>query len=456
MNRNPNMSLQKTPMPVLDIANWTTDFEEAELGYTTEQAILEAGRCLDCPGRYCSASCPLHMPIPEFIGKIQEGDFNGAYDLIAAVNPLPEISCRVCPKERQCEKNCTRGIKGEPTAIGWLERFAAEHGRSAKVKEIPPKKAAACSLKVAIAGAGPAGLACGEVLAMKGYAVEVYEADHCAGGVPVSGIPRFILPDRIMAEYLQQITALGVIIHTNSPFGKKLTIGNWQEKGYDALFIASGTGCPILLDIEGKTLPQVYTAKDYLNTAKTVPDSLRRSGHKSVAVIGGGNTAIDVCRSALRLGVENVYLIYRRTREEMPARRDEMANAEAEGVQFQFLSAPTRITGESRVTGLVCTKMKLQAPDYPGGRKNVSPMNDTEFLLEVDAVITALGFSPVPTIGIPADTSGYVLVGRDGVTTPVPGIFAGGDITGTTSSVIAAVAAGKKAAIAIDKYLNTK
>lgn len=451
----PNMSLVKTPVPTQDMAVRMANFNEVELGYSKEQAMAEAARCLNCPGRYCAASCPINTPVPEFIKLIRDGDLSGAYKVISDANPMASFSCRVCAQERQCEKNCTRGIKGEPTAIGRLERFVTDWHRLNKMdisKEAEkPERNGKC---VAVIGSGPAGLACAERLAQAGYAVDIYESRPYAGGIPAYGIPNFVLPEDILAEYLEYLTDLGVAIHLNKTVNGDFSVKYLLEHGSDAVFVAAGAGRPVRLEIEGETLPNVYSAEDYLLAAKRNPDLLRQADHRTVIVVGGGNTAIDVCRNAKRFGAEKVYLLYRRTRKEMPARQTEIRYAEEEGIEFCFLTQPVRMIGETQVTGVGCIRMELCDPDYPCGRANVRPLLNQEFILEADALVTALGHEPIPMEGLPVDAAGYVKVNKDGISTSLDGVFAGGDITGGEATLIGAVAAGKKAAQAIDKYLN--
>jgi len=450
--QKPNMSLTKTPILTQDMIERKTSFQEVELGYTKEQAIEEARRCLNCPGRYCVDSCPIKTPVPEFIKLIRSGDFKEAYKVLSNLNPISAMSCRVCPKERQCEKNCTRGIKGEPTAIGRLERFITDWYRKNYRSTIEvPKSNGQC---IAVAGSGPAGLVCAKMLAQEGYKVHVYEAKPYAGGVPADGIPKFVLPDEILEEYLGNLTELGITIHLNKPINEQFTVLDLLNDGNDAVFIATGIGRSICLGIEGETLPNIYTASEYLLRAKRNPDSLRQAAHHTVAVVGGGNTAIDVCRSAIRLGAKEVHLIYRRTRGDMPARIDEIQYAQEEGIQFHFLTQPVKLLEEKGKISVVCSPMEICEPDYPGGRANVRPLPDQEFILKVDSVVTALGYSPIPMAGIPADEEGYIKVNKDGISTQIKGVFAGGDAAGGNTTLISAAAAGKKAARAIDEYLR--
>lgn len=457
--QKPNMSLAKTPVYTQGITERMANFQEVELVYIKEQAMEEARRCLNCPGRYCSVSCPINTPVPEFIDLIRRGDFKGAYEVISKVNPISSMSCRVCPKERQCEKNCTRGIKGEATAIGRLERFVTDwyHVNQRRT----PQKPEANGRRVAVAGSGPAGLVCAKILAQKGYVVHIYEARPYAGGIPAYGIPKFVLPDEILEEYLENLAALGVTIHLNSPVNEKFSVQNLLAAGNDAVFIATGTWKSIHLGIQGEGLPNVYTASDYLLMSKRDPDSLCQAKHHRIAVVGAGNTAIDVCRSAIRLGTKEVHLIYRRTRAEMPARTDEIDYAREEGVQFHFLTQPVRMLDNDGGIEVICSPMAICEPDYPGGRNNVMLLPEQEFGLKVDAVVTALGYEPVPIAGVPTDDKGYIKVNKDGISTPLEGIFAGGDVTGGNvaggdTTLISAAAAGKKAAQAIDEYLRQK
>jgi len=450
----PNMSLKKTPALTQAIAERRQNFREVELVYTKEQAMEEAKRCLNCPGRYCAVSCPINTPVPEFIELIRDGDFKGAYEVISDMNPISPMSCRVCAQERQCEKNCTRGIKGEATAIGRLERFVMDWYRINDKSML--KKPEANGQRVAVVGSGPAGLVCAKILAQAGYGAQIYEAGPYAGGVPAYGIPDFVLPDEILNEYLEDLAQLGVAIHLNKPVNDEFSVADILAEGNGAVFIATGAGRSILLGIEGETLPNVFTASGFLLGAKRSTESLRQRARHSIAVVGGGNTAIDVCRSAIRLGSKEVHLLYRRTREEMPARMDEIQYAMEEGVRFHFLTQPVRLLEAEGEIDVVCSLMETCEPDYPAGRANVRPVPNQELVLKVDAVVTALGYAPIPMAGIPVDDKGYIKVNKDGVSTEIEYLFAGGDAAGGDTTLISAAAAGKKAAWAIDRYLQKK
>jgi glutamate synthase (NADPH/NADH) small chain len=449
-----NLSLVKTEMRTLMVKERLSCFDEVEKGYTAEQAALEASRCLNCPGRYCAAACPVNTPVPEFIGHIREGDLASAYEFIAKFNPMPQFSCRVCAHERQCEENCTRAIKGQATAIGALERFVSDWRVNNPSRLISSDKN---GWRVAIAGSGPAGLACARELAKRGFAVEIFEAKPYPGGILAWGIPAFKLPKNVLPEYLEELSSLGVVIHCNTPVGESLPISALLgERGFNAVFAAVGCGKEKRLQIDGESLPNVYTSGQFLEAANRFPVAIRQLGHRRVAVVGGGDTAIDVCRAALRLGAEKVILLYRRTREEMPACRSEIGRAEEEGVEIMELTAPTRVCGNGKAEVLQCIRMRSTMPNYPGGRTNSAPLGGSEFIIEADAVVSALGFEPAHFLGIEQDERGYLQVGKDGVSTAFEGVFAGGDATGGRKAVIVAAGSGKKAALAVESYCNSK
>ncbi len=456
-----NMSPIKTPMPeqLPNVRN--KNFEEVSLGYTPEMAITEAERCLNCKNPVCVSGCPVNVQIPDFIKKIAEGDFEGAYLKISETNSLPAVCGRVCPQECQCEGKCIRGIKGESVAIGRLERFAADYYRENGKKK--PPKITQKGKKVAVIGAGPSGLTCAGDLAKLGYSVTIFEAFHTAGGVLVYGIPEFRLPKSIVADEIDGLKALGVEIKTDMVIGKTLSVDEITEMGYEAVFIGSGAGLPMFMGIDGEGSVGVYSANEFLtriNLMKAYLDDydtpIKRVN--SVAVIGGGNVAMDAARCAKRLGAENVYIVYRRGEEEMPARNEEIHHAKEEEIEFKLLCNPTRVLSDEngKVTGLECIKMELGEPDQSGRRRPVEIKN-SEFILPVESVIMALGTSPNPLIrtttnGIEANKRGCLVVDENMQTTKV-GVYAGGDAVTGAATVILAMGAGKTAAKAIDEYL---
>lgn len=459
-----DMSPERVKMPELDPDVRNKNFEEVALGYTPEMAIKEAGRCLNCKNAKCVTGCPVTVRIPDFIAKIAEGDFKGAYEKIHETSTLPAVCGRVCPQERQCEGKCVRGLKGESVAIGRLERFAADY----YLQNFEPQenKIAQNGKKVAVIGAGPSGLTCAGDLARMGYQVTVFEAFHIAGGVLVYGIPEFRLPKSIVAKEIDGLQKMGVEIMTDMVIGKVLSVDEIMDMGYEAVFIGSGAGLPMFMGIEGESGVGVYSANEFLtriNLMKAYLDGydtpIKRS--KSVAVVGGGNVAMDAARCAKRLGAEHVYIIYRRGEEEMPARREEIHHAKEEGIEFKLLSNPVRILTDenSRVTGIECIKMELGEPDKSGRRRPVA-VKDSEFTVDVDSVIMALGTSPNPLIrtttsGIGADARGCIIVDEN-MQTEKTGVYAGGDAVTGAATVILAMGAGKTAAKSIDEYLRDK
>ena len=463
--RKPNMDPKKAPMPSQDPNVRNKNFLEVCTGYSAETAMTEATRCLHCKHRPCVSGCPVNVQIPEFIAKVAEGDFKGAYEVINGTNALPAISGRVCPQESQCEQKCVRGIKGEPVGIGRLERFVADWYRENVVEK--PVKPESNGKKVAVVGSGPAGLTCASDLAKLGYQVTIFEAFHTAGGVLVYGIPEFRLPKAIVKSEVDKLQALGVEIMTDMVIGKVLSIDELFEMGYQAVFIGSGAGLPMFMNIPGEGLAGVFSANEYLtriNLMKAyLPDydtPILKS--KAVAVVGGGNVAMDACRCAKRLGAENVYIVYRRSREEMPARVEEIEHAEEEGIEFKLLCNPVRILGDEHghVVGMECVRMELGEPDESGRRRPVE-VPGSNFVLDVDTVIMSLGTSPNPLIrsttpGLEANKKGCLVVGEDTVSTTREGVFAGGDAVTGAATVILAMGAGKKAAAAIDEYLSKK
>ena len=461
----PNMSLKKNEMPsqAPDVRN--KNFLEVALGYTEEQALDEAQRCLHCKNKPCVAGCPVGIHIPDFIAKVAEGDFEGAYQIITQQSSLPAVCGRVCPQETQCEQKCVRGIKGEPVGIGRLERFVADwHNKN--VCEAP-RKPAPNGHKVAVIGSGPSGLTCAGDLAKKGYAVTVFEALHTAGGVLVYGIPEFRLPKDIVQKEIDGLKALGVDVQTNMVIGRVLSIDELLEQGYEAVFIGSGAGLPRFMNIPGENLKGVYSANEFLtrvNLMKTYqPGSDTPIEHaKRVAVVGGGNVAMDAARCAKRLGAEEVFIVYRRSEKELPARAEEVEHAKEEGIVFHLLNNPTQILGDENgnVKGMECIRMELGEPDASGRRRPVE-VPGSEFTLDVDCVIMAIGTSPNPLIkstteGLETQKWGGIIVNEETGLTSREGVYAGGDAVTGAATVILAMGAGKTAATAIDQYIQSK
>ena len=466
-----NMSLTRNAMPVQDALVRAHNFDEVALGYTEEQAIDEANRCLNCKNMPCVDGCPVKIHIPEFISKIKEGDFEGAYQTITKSSSLPAVCGRVCPQETQCESKCVRGIKGESVGIGRLERFVADWHNTFCTEE--PVKPTSNGHRVAIVGSGPSGLTCAGDLAKRGYDVTVYEALHTAGGVLVYGIPEFRLPKKIVAKEVDSLKKLGVHIETNVVIGKTLTIDELFEMGYEAVFVGSGAGLPNFMGIPGESLKGVYSANEFLtrnNLMKsylTNPETPIMKGGK-VAVVGGGNVAMDAARTALRLGADKVYIVYRRSMEELPARREEVEHAEEEGIEFRLLCNPTEILGYNNpddardpkngfVTGMTCVRMELGEPDERGRRRPVV-IPDSEFTIDVDTIIMSIGTSPNPLIksttdGLEVNRWGGIVVNEDGLTSR-NAVYAGGDAVTGAATVISAMGAGKTAAKAIDEALS--
>ena len=461
----PNMSMTKVPVPEQDAKVRSRNFEEVCLGYTKEQAMEEATRCLNCKNKPCVSGCPVNIHIPEFIAKVAEGDFKAAYEIISDTNALPGVSGRVCPQESQCEKYCVRGIKGEPVAIGRLERFVADWYRE-NINEMPVKPESN-GIRVAVVGSGPASLTCASDLAKQGYQVTMFEAFHTAGGVLVYGIPEFRLPKAIVANEVNKLTAMGVDLETDMVVGKTYTIDEMFEAGYEAVFVGSGAGLPMFMGIEGETLAGVYSANEYLtriNLMKAYLDTYDTpiKKIKKAAIVGGGNVAMDAARCAMRMGAEHVYVVYRRSEAEMPARVEEIHHAKEEGIEFLFLNNPTKILGDDkgRVRAMECIKMELGEPDASGRRRPVE-VPGSEFELEVDAVIMSLGTSPNPLIrsttpGLDTNKKGCLIADEETMATTREGVYAGGDAVTGAATVILAMGAGKKAAAAMDKYLKEK
>ncbi len=467
------LSSDRHEMPVQEPCVRVHNFDEVALGYSAETAIAEAKRCLNCKTKPCTQGCPVQIDIPSFIQKIQEGDFEGAYQIISQSSSLPAVCGRVCPQETQCEARCVRGIKGQPVAIGRLERFVADWHNT--FVEQPPQKPTPNGHKVAVVGSGPSGLACAGDLAKKGYAVTIYEALHVPGGVLVYGIPEFRLPKSIVSKEVESLAKLGVTIETNTVIGKTLTVDELFEVGYEAVFIGSGAGLPNFMGIPGESLNGVYSANEFLtrcNLMKAYLDNpetpVRKGG--TVAVIGGGNVAMDAARVAMRLGAEKVYVVYRRSMEELPARKEEVEHALEEGIEFRWLTAPLSIGGYHNpddprdpkngfVTDMTCIKMELGEPDERGRRRPVM-IEGSEYTLPVDTVIMSIGTSPNPLIkstteGLAVNHRGGIIVNEDALTSRT-GVYAGGDAVTGAATVISAMGAGKLAAKSIDEYLSNE
>ena len=465
-----NMNPVRNPMPTQDPKVRAHNFDEVALGYSEQTAIDEAMRCLNCKNMPCVDGCPVKIHIPEFIGKIKEGDFEGAYQIISKSSSLPAVCGRVCPQETQCESKCIRGIKGESVGIGRLERFVADWHNTFCTEE--PVKPQSNGHKVAVIGSGPSGLTCAGDLAKKGYDVTVFEALHTAGGVLVYGIPEFRLPKAIVAKEVDTLKKLGVKVETNVVIGKTLTIDELFEMGYEAAFIGSGAGLPNFMGIPGESYKGVYSANEFLTRSnlmkayKETPNTPIMKGGK-VAVVGGGNVAMDAARTALRLGADKVYIVYRRSLEELPARMEEVEHAMEEGIEFLLLNNPVEILGYNNpedprdprngfVTGMKCIKMELGEPDEKGRRRPIA-IPGSEFELDVDTVVISIGTSPNPLIkstteGLEVNRHGGIIVNEDGLTSR-DGVYAGGDAVTGAATVISAMGAGKVAAKAIDEAL---
>ena len=459
-----NMSLTKVPMPeqAPDVRN--KNFDEVALGYTAEMAMEEATRCLNCKNKPCVGGCPVNVPIPGFIEKVAEGDFEAAYEIITSENALPAICGRVCPQENQCEGKCVRGIKGQPVAIGRMERFVADyHMEHAEPVKAEIKKN---GKKVAVVGSGPSGITCAGELIKKGYDVTVFEALHKAGGVLSYGIPEFRLPKALVAREIKSVEDLGVDIETNVIVGRSVTIDELMEDGYEAVFVGSGAGLPRFLNIPGENLLGVYSANEFLTRVNLmkgykfpeVPTPVKVG--KRVAVVGAGNVAMDAARTAKRLGAEEVYIVYRRGMEELPARKEEVEHAEEEGIIFKTLNNPVEILGndEGMVCGMKCVEMELGEPDESGRRRPVEKP-DSEFVLDVDSVIMSIGTSPNPLIrsttpGLEANNRGCLITKDESGLTTRDNVYAGGDAVTGAATVILAMGAGKAAAKAIDEALR--
>lgn len=461
-----NMSLKKVAMPEQDPNVRNKNFEEVTLGYTKEMAMEEATRCLNCKNKPCVNGCPVNVPIPEFIEKVAAGDFEAAYEVITSENALPAICGRVCPQENQCEGKCVRGIKGEPVAIGRMERFVADyHMANAKPAEITIEKN---GKKVAVVGCGPAGITCAGELIKKGYDVTVFEALHKPGGVLSYGIPEFRLPKDLVAKEIETVQKLGVDIETNVIVGRSVTIDELMEDGYKAVFVGSGAGLPRFLNIPGENLLGVYSANEFLTRVNLMkgykfpecPTPVKVG--KKVAVVGAGNVAMDAARTAKRLGAEEVYIVYRRSEEEAPARLEELHHAKEEGIIFRFLNNPVGIEGneDGWVSSIEIVKQELGEPDASGRRSPV-PIEGSNYKIDMDTVIIAIGQSPNPLIrhttpGLDVQKWGGIIVDEDTMKTSKDGVYAGGDTVTGAATVILAMGAGKKAAAAIDEKLKSE
>lgn len=460
----PNMSLKKNEMPAQEPNVRNKNFKEVALGYSKETAVDEANRCLNCKNKPCVSGCPVNIDIPAFIQKVQQEDFEGAYDIISASSSLPAVCGRVCPQETQCEGKCVRGIKGDPVGIGRLERFVADWHNEHSTAEA--KKPESNGHKAAVIGAGPAGLTCAGDLARLGYEVTVFEALHLAGGVLVYGIPEFRLPKAIVQKEIDGLKALGVTINTNTVIGRTITVDELFEQGFEAIFIGSGAGLPRFMGIPGENLKGVYSANEFLTRTNLMKAYTENSDTpiqhaKNVAVVGGGNVAMDAARCAKRLGAENVYIVYRRGEAEMPARNEEIEHAKEEGIIFKTLNNPVEILGDEHklVTGMKCIEMELGEPDESGRRSPVEKKG-SEFVLDVDCVVMSIGTSPNPLIrnttnGLETNRKGCFVADENGLTSR-EGVYAGGDAVTGAATVILAMGAGKTAAKAMDEYIKSK
>ncbi len=460
-----NRSMTKVPMPEQDPLVRNKNFAEVSTGYTEEMAVEEAQRCLNCRHRPCVDGCPVNVKIPEFIKLITEGEFEAAYQKICETNGLPAVCGRVCPQESQCESRCVRGKKGESVGIGRLERFSADYHRLNVEDNLTPPP---CNgHKVAILGAGPSGLTCARDLAQKGYKVTIFEAFHTPGGVLVYGIPEFRLPKAIVQREIENLKKLGVEICLDMVIGRILTIDELiHEMGYEAVFIGTGAGLPSFMNIPGESLIGVYSANEYLTRTNLMKAYDQAHYHtpirhsKNVAVIGGGNVAMDAARSAMRLGAEKVYIVYRRSEEEMPARREEVHHAKEEQIIFRNLCNPVRIIGNENdeVVGMEIIKMQLGEPDASGRRRPI-PIEGSNEIIDVDTVIVSIGTTPNPLIKHTTpdlDTNKWGCFNvNDSMKTSRDGVYAGGDAVTGAATVIQAMGAGKKAAVAIDEFLQS-
>ncbi|WP_279001487.1 NADPH-dependent glutamate synthase [Thomasclavelia cocleata] len=461
----PNMSLTKVTMPEQKADVRNKNFDEVALGYTKEMAMEEATRCLNCKHQPCKKGCPVGVPIPEFIQEVATGNFEEAYKIITSENALPAICGRVCPQENQCEGKCVRAIKGEAVGIGRLERFVADyhmaHGNA------PELKIESNGIKVAIIGSGPAGITCAGELAKKGYQVTVFEALHKTGGVLSYGIPEFRLPKDLVQKEVDSVAALGVKFETNVVVGRSITIDELQEQGYQGIFIGSGAGLPRFQNIPGENLNGVYAANEFLTRVNLMkgyefpkhPTPIKITD--TVCVIGAGNVAMDAARTAKRLGAKNVYIVYRRGAQEVPARAEEVHHAKEEGIIFKLLTNPVKIEGEDGwVKSMECVEMELGEPDESGRRRPVVK-EGSNFIIETGTVIVSIGQSPNPLIrqttpGLETQKWGGIIVDEASMKTSKDGVYAGGDVVTGAATVILAMGAGKTAAQAMDEYLSTK
>ena len=460
-----NMDMKKCPMPVQDPDVRNKNFDEVALGYTYDMAVNEARRCLNCPKKPCQSACPVQIDIPAFIERVANEDMDGAFEILSKSTSLPAVCGRVCPQENQCEGKCVRGIKGEAVGIGRLERFVADYHREhcTDTPEMPEQN----GHKVAVIGAGPSGLTVAGDLAKMGYKVTIYEALHLAGGVLVYGIPEFRLPKAIVQKEIDNLKAIGVDVETNMVIGKVLTIDELFEMGNEAVYVGSGAGLPRFMNIPGESLKGVYSANEFLtriNLMKAYKEGSKTpiQHAKKVAVVGGGNVAMDAARSAKRLGAEEVYIVYRRGMEELPARKEEVEHAEEEGIIFKTLHNPVEILGDEDglVSGMKCVEMELGEPDESGRRRPIVK-EGSEFVLDVDSVIMSIGTSPNPLIrsttpGLDANNRGCLITKDEKGETTREGVYAGGDAVTGAATVILAMGAGKEASKAIDEYIKSK
>jgi len=465
MAQQKNMNPERCPMPVQDPMIRRRNFDEVALGYTYEMALEEARRCLNCPTKPCTTACPVAINIPAFIERIVNEDIEGAYQIISASSSLPAVCGRVCPQERQCESKCVRGKKGESVGIGRLERFVADYHREHSAQ--PPVLPTQNGHKVAIIGSGPSGLTAAGDLAKDGYQVTVFEALHLAGGVLVYGIPEFRLPKQIVQKEIDNLKAIGVDIQTNMVIGKILTIDELFDMGYEAIYIGSGAGLPRFMNIPGESLKGVYSANEYLTRINLMKAYQKGSKtpikhSKKVAVVGGGNVAMDAARSAMRMGADEVSIVYRRGMEELPARKEEVEHAMEEGIIFRTLTNPVEVLGDEKgeVCGMKCVKMELGEPDASGRRSPVVKPG-TEFIMDIDTMIMAIGTSPNPLIrkttpGLETNKRGCIVTDGENGLTSREGVYAGGDAVTGAATVILAMGAGKAAAKAIDEYIKSK
>lgn len=459
-----NMAMTKVPMPTQDGNVRRNNFDEVALGYTKEMAMEEAQRCLHCPTKPCISGCPVAVNIPDFIEEVKNGEFEKAYQIIRQTSSLPAVCGRVCPQETQCESKCVRGVKGEAVAIGRLERFVADwHREHVKDEAVKP---ASNGHKVAVVGAGPAGLTCAGDLAKLGYQVSVFEALHVAGGVLMYGIPEFRLPKAIVQNEIDGLKQMGVDIETNMVIGRSESVDDLFEAGYESVFIGSGAGLPNFMNMSGENLKGVYSANEFLtrcNLMKAYKEGVDTpiQHPKRAVIVGGGNVAMDAARCAKRLGVEEVTIVYRRSMEELPARKEEVEHAQEEGIIFRLLTNPVRVLGDENgwVKGMECVSMELGEPDESGRRRPVE-IKDSNFVLDVDCMIMAIGTSPNPLIrstteGLETNRKGCLIADDNGATTR-EGVFAGGDAVTGAATVILAMGAGKTAAKAMDAYIQNK